>query len=601
MNTKSFKVQKLRNNEYYKVQKQYDMLYEQSKQGNKFKNLMMYITDERNILLAFRNIKTNKGSRTQGTDGRTIEDFKELTKTQLIEYVRCRLINYKPNTVRRKLIPKANGKTRPLGIPCMGDRIVQQCILQVLEPICEAKFHNHSYGFRPNRSAHHAIARSMSLVNGSKKHYVVDIDIKGFFDNINHAKLIKQLWTLGIQDKTLLVILKKILSSEIQGEGIQTKGTPQGGIISPLLSNIVLNELDWWISNQWETFETKHQYFKSNKYRAIRATKLKEMYIVRYADDFKIFTTSYNSANRIYHATKKWLTKRLHLEISEEKSSITNLRKKNSEFLGFSIGTYKKREKIVCHSHVSIKAQKAIRDKIRKQIITIKYNTVTSQINRLNSQILGMQNYYNIATHVAFDFHKIAFSLKKTFNNRLKLSEKDYKTKTYTRLYSTYKGKIMSLCGVNIFPLGHVRFKVPLSLSQKTCKYTELGRLLIHKEVQIKSVTKLICYLLATNHDDNAQLADNKLSLLHGQYGQCGITKLPLKIGRMECHHKIPKSLGGNDDYNNLIWLDRNIHKLIHATNAKIIYKYKNIANLNKIQLTKLNLLRKLSGNSIIE
>ena len=126
-------------------------------------------------------------------------------------------------------------------IPCWTTsiRICQQCIKQVLEPICEAKFYNYSYGFRPNRNTHHAIAKCYSLINRQSLHYVVDIDIKGFFDNVNHGKLIKQMWSLGIRDKNLICIISKMLKAEIQGIGIQTKGTPQGGILSPLLSNIV--------------------------------------------------------------------------------------------------------------------------------------------------------------------------------------------------------------------------------------------------------------------------------------------------------------------------------------------------------------------------
>lgn len=208
----------------------------------------------------------------------------------MISYVRKRLQNFHPHAIRRVEIPKPDGRLRPLGIPTIEDRIIQQCIKQVLEPICEAKFYKHSYGFRPNRSAHHAIARAMFLANQSGFHFVVDVDIKGFFDNVNHGKLLKQLWTLGIQDKQLLRVLSKMLKAPIAGVGIPEKGVPQGGILSPLLANVVLNELDWWISNQWETFQSHKQYKgPSERYRALRATGLKKVFIVRYADDFKLF------------------------------------------------------------------------------------------------------------------------------------------------------------------------------------------------------------------------------------------------------------------------------------------------------------------------
>lgn len=258
--TKLKKKQALRNNEYYEIQEIFDDPYEKSLNGYKFKNLLNLITSERNILLAYRNIKNNKGSKTKGTNENTIIEVGESNSDKIISYVRNRLKSYKPQSVRRVEIPKLDGKTGPLGIPTIDDRLIQQCIKQILEPICEAKFHKHSYGFRPNRSTHHAIARTLFLINMSKFHYVVDIDIEGFFGNVNHGKLLKQIWALGIHDKKLICIISKLLKAEIDGIGIPTKGTPQGGILSPLLSNIVLNELDWWISGQWETFEMRYKY-----------------------------------------------------------------------------------------------------------------------------------------------------------------------------------------------------------------------------------------------------------------------------------------------------------------------------------------------------
>jgi len=221
---------KLRHNEYYGQQSTLDELYERSLHGAKFNKLYEKIVEENNILLAYRNIKANTGSKTKGTDGKTIKNIASMTNEQVIVMVRKRLNNYSPQSVRRVEILKDNGKLRPLGIPTMSDRLIQQCILQILEPICEAKFHNYSFGFRPNRSTEHATATMNRMISLQHLHFVVDIDIKGFYDNVNHGKLLKQMWTMGIQDKQLLCIISAMLKAEVEGIGIPNKGVPQGGL-----------------------------------------------------------------------------------------------------------------------------------------------------------------------------------------------------------------------------------------------------------------------------------------------------------------------------------------------------------------------------------
>ena len=207
----------------------------------------------------------------------------------------------------------------------------------------------------------------MYRMNKSHMTYVVDVDIKGFFDEVNHTKLMRQIWTLGIRDKQLLVIIRKMLKAPIvlpNGKvTYPTKGTPQGGILSPLLANINLNEFDCWIGRQWEERDCKElvpQYnskgtrHKSHVYRKLRtSTTLKEVYIVRYADDFKIFCRNRNEAERTFKAVKLWLKERLNLPISEEKSQITNLRKKSSEFLGITLKLVSKNTRLVCFSHIA--------------------------------------------------------------------------------------------------------------------------------------------------------------------------------------------------------------------------------------------------------
>lgn len=329
----------LRHSEYYGMQEIFDNLYAKSKAGNTFTDLMGIILSRENILLAYRNIKTNAGSMTPGTDKLTIANIGCLLPDEVVNRVR-KIVHghkrwgYRPKPVRRKDIPKPNGKIRPLGIPCIWDRLIQQCVKQVLEPICEAKFSENSYGFRPNRSAENAIASLYRLMQLSNLHYVVEFDIKNFFDEVDHSKLIRQLWALGIRDTSLLAKIRRILKAPIRmpnGEMVYpTKGTPQGGIISPLLANVVLNELDHWIDGQWQENPVTRKYSisyskngtpnKGSGYAAMRRTNLKEVYIIRYADDFRILCRTKTQAEKARIAVTQWLHERLRLEVSPEKN-----------------------------------------------------------------------------------------------------------------------------------------------------------------------------------------------------------------------------------------------------------------------------------------
>lgn len=625
---KAKKKSKLRHAEYYDFQGIQDKLYADSQKGRVFKNLVEIITLPENIRLAYRNIKANHGSKTAGTDGRTIKDLENLPDEKLVALVQKKLGWYKPQSVLRVEIPKSSDPTkkRPLGIPTILDRLIQQCVLQVLEPICEAKFHDHSFGFRPNRSQEHAIALVYKNIQLSHYYYVVDIDIKGFFDNVNHGKLLKQMWTMGIRDKKLLSIISAMLKAEVAGIGFPEKGTPQGGIISPLLSNIVLNELDWWIASQWEDFPTRKKYAtgtnyngtenKGNKYKMLRDyTRLKEVTCVRYADDFKLFAKSYRQAEKLFYAVEGWLKGRLGLSISPEKSKIVNLKETYSEFLGLRIKAAnhggRNSPKYVVESHIREKSLDKIKSDMKRLIRGIEFpghgkRAEHAAVARFNSYVIGVHNYYSMATFICHDFHELAFSVHKSLNARMKKrlkTAKEVKKRKLGYVIPDYikerygnSEQLKFVRGYALAPIGYVKHRNPMLKRRATNSYTPEGREAVHKMLG-KSIDTGIMHYLMRNPIPyrTAAYNDNRISLYCAQYGKCAVTGRKLEIKEIHCHHKLPRYLGGTDEYKNLVIVSEDIHRLIHATNPETIRKYLEKLKLDDKQLKKLEKFRSLA------
>lgn len=610
---KALKRNTLRHAEYYDLTAIFDKLYADSKTGKIFTNLVEIITSRDNILLAYRELKRNKGSMTAGTDKLNIRDIEKIPTDDFVCAVQKKLDWYAPRPVKRVEIPKDNGKTRPLGIPSIWDRIVQQCILQVLEPICEAKFHERSNGFRPNRSTEQAIAQCMRMIQIQNLHFVVDIDIEGFFDNVNHAKLRKQMWTMGIRDKSLLCIISKMLKAPIVMPDGKTmlpdKGTPQGGVLSPLLSNIVLNELDWWISSQWETmplpsvpqnFNPNGGRNRGNENKAMRKTALKEMYLVRYADDFKIFCRKRSDANKAYLATKKWLAERLKLTVNEEKSKVVNLRKSYTDFLGFKLKAVPSGGKYKVRSHMSDKSFHKTQELLNTLVKGIQTpeseQEVHKAINRFNAAVIGKHQYYQIATCVYEDFDRIAFHVNKTMKNRLKGRLKKIGKCKRGYIQDTYgkSAQLRFVDGYPIVPIAYIRTRNAMHMKRGICNYTKEGRALIHKPLGV-ALSILKALMLEDTKHFTVEYMDNRISLYAAQYGKCAVTGKHLSKDEIHCHHKTPKCYGGDDRYENLVIVHSDVHILIHARTQETIEKYMCIVQPTKEQLKKLNKLRALA------
>ena len=362
------------------------MLAKRSVEGGSFNRVYNLLRTKRLARTAITQVLKNKGARTPGVDGKSKEDYATLTsRYALIDEIISELKakRYQPSPVRRVYIPKTNGKMRPLGIPTIKDRVVQEMLRLILEPIYEGKFYKHSYGFRPYRSTHHAAQRLKSLHGRFGYEWVVEGDIKACFDEIEHGTLIRIL-RKTIKDDRVIHMIRKMLSAGIVIEGSTNivrpkKGTPQGGVISPLLANVFLNELDRFVEGMYESYIGRHR------------KHLPGRFIVRYADDFVVVCKTEKDAKLVKDLVKEFLAE-LGLELSNEKTHITHINH-GYDFLGFNIRRFRDGKTLIQPSKAALKKfRRAFKERL--EIALHKYDFSTRTIRYLDGLVRGWGNYY---------------------------------------------------------------------------------------------------------------------------------------------------------------------------------------------------------------
>ena len=335
--------------------------------------LIEWILQDRNIDEAIKNVKRNKGA--AGVDGMTVDELdvyftlhREELKTQIREG------KYRPSPVRRVYIPKANGKKRPLGIPTVTDRVVQQMTAQTLSLGYDKYFSDHSYGFRPNRDCHGAIEKALEYLNEGYE-WVIDLDIEKYFDTVNHDKLISILRE-RINDAKTLRLIRQFLRAGVMEDGLVSpseEGVPQGGPLSPILSNIYLDKLD-------------------------KELESRGLHFVRYADDCDIFVKSEMAADRVMKSVTSWLERKLRLRVSATKTKV--VRPTKSNFLGFTFWKSKDGWK----SRPAKDRKKKLYERTREILCRNKAaaRTIKSTFMQLNWLIRGWINYYRIGSMKGF-------------------------------------------------------------------------------------------------------------------------------------------------------------------------------------------------------
>ena len=489
-----------------------DKLYQHSKEVFNagglpaFKGLLEIMSAEPTIITAIHNIKSNHGSETPGVDSKTMrKDYLQKPFPRVIKDIQKAFRYFEPQKIRRVYIDKpGKAEKRPLGIPTIRDRIVQECMRIVLEPILEAQFFEHSYGFRPMRDAAMALEHIDILMHNKGHYWIVEGDISKCFDRIDHSILLKRLYHMGVKDRRVLQIIKAMLKAGVMDEcEVNEEGTPQGGLISPLLANAYLDIMDEWVSKQWEKKETRYQYStQSGRYHALHKTSLVPGYLVRYADDFVIVTDTRTHAEDWKSRLQTFLQTRMKLTLSQEKTLITDIRKKHIRFLGyeFKMVPGKSRRGYIPRTLPDRDRLKRKVDQIAEEIKKIPANyskeQLISEINRINSKVRGVIQYYQCCTWVNISLNKHSRRLQRIAKSRLRQYKGKWipanETQNLPRIHQQYRQKIPSVKYRDIYigftALSFCKWERTAPKNQEETPYTEFGRQLNFERTKKKRI-----------------------------------------------------------------------------------------------------------------
>jgi RNA-directed DNA polymerase len=532
---------------------------------NRYHRLIRWSTATK-ILAVHRVCETNQGRFTAGIDGMAMPKDKKERQDMMISLLETINISKTPDPIRRTYIPKPNGDQRPLGIPTITDRIIQDVIRRSIEPICEYHFLSCSYGFRPKRSCHDAIGDLfMKLAKKSSRQWIVEGDIKGCFDNIKHTHIISTLKKWHIPRQTYAIIEKMLKANILWGFNNVSpeQGTPQGGIISPMLANIALTTLD-------EEVRARYAYEKMTP-------------MVRYADDFILTARTKSEAEEMKSHIGKFLQKHIGIELSDSKTHITKI-SDGFDFLGFNARKYPNDKLLIKPSMENIKRHLV---KTSKRFKELSDATPEALIRNINPIITGWGNYYRhvVAKKIFIKTDDITWKQTWQWTKRKHPTEtKDFRAKRY---YKKVAGN---------------RWTFYDNLSHKTLnklsdipirRFIKIRKDMRFYDVNAKTYWEKREYVNAKNSIHGSK----SLTILFGkQKGKCEyckylVTKKHIQESAIHKHHMKPRSEGGNSKSGNLRLLHVECHRKLHN-----IYSRKEMANLMDKGIDYLRLMKPASN-----
>jgi group II intron reverse transcriptase/maturase len=555
------------------------------------RNLHEMVYEPNNVAFAVKQLSRGKGRTAKGIDGTNYTDLEKYSIADLAAIVKDRLINKKTDYVRRTHIPKGNsGKMRPIGIATVWDKLTEKCITLVIEPYCETKFVDSSFGFREQVSPHNALAKVKNYCQNVQ--YVLSMDLQDYFGTIDPNIAYREFWHIGIKDQVILNYIFRFIKKGYMENMVKTEhpfGVEQGSVIGPLISNVYLHRFDVWLreqSDHWHD-ESVTKFHDRHKFRNLKRTNLKIGIHVRFADDILILCKAREDAEKFRYSVTNYLTRNMKLKINEEKTKIYDLMREDMKYLGYMFRIHrqetdnvKKKGKYRVNNFLPEKKADEIVEKCCDLLKNVREDTNFETIHAWNAYVVGIHNYYKGMTHFYKCFDKIGWRIYKVFyhtmNDRVKfIKEQSPKNNFMEGVYKTW-GKNGYYC-FESYPVieidwtnwdsnlihaakGKVSRVNPYDYGEKS-----------HKPgVSLEDVA----YLVNTSrYIKNSRFAIFRIS----KYSSCkGVSYLSgeyVPVSEYHCHHIKPREKGGTNDFENLCVLSEAEHAILHSSNPSALYE----------------------------
>jgi group II intron reverse transcriptase/maturase len=551
------------------------------------------VYDTNNVALALRQLSKSPGRMALGPDGTNFKTLEPYSVMELAEIVKDRLHRKQMDYVRRTYIPKGDkrsGKKRPLGICSVWDKLVEKCIQLVVEPYCETKFVESSFGFREQVSTHNALAKVKCQCQTMP--YVLSIDLKNYFGTIDPDIAYRELWHIGVKDQVILNYIYRFIKKGCFEDSCKVedpKGTPQGSILGPLISNVYLHRFDVWLRDQGDCWHDPnvakfHNY--ANKRRNLGRTNLKIGIHVRYADDILVLCKDYGDADKFRYSITKYLTHSMKLEINEDKTKVYDLTREKMKYLGYDFYAFKKKTKnpqqkgkLMVTNTLPKKKEDEIVEKCRELLYRFNKNPTFQGIHDWNTYVVGIHNYYKGMSLFCESFRQVGWRIKKLFCHTMGRDAKftlnqSIKNRFLDGRYSTWGKKgyycfhdfpVIEICWANwdntliAAEKGKVIRKNPYHYGEK--KHSP--------GVSMNDIS----YLVNTSmYIKNSRLAMFRISKFSSTKGVSYLSGNHVPVNEYHCHHIIPREKGGSSDFDNLCVLSEMEHLILHSNTPERLY-----------------------------